>query len=46
MGGGGDDDDDDDGGTEGNGNNGKGNAISRGEASRIVDFVGEERMVS
>jgi len=36
---------DDDGGTDGIGNNGKGNTISRGEASRIVDFVGEERMV-
>ena len=43
MGGG--DDDDDDGGTKGNGNNGNRNAISRGEASRIVNFVKEERMV-
>jgi len=38
--------DDDDGGTDGNGNNGNGNAISREEASRIVDFVKEERMVA
>ena len=29
---------------DGNGNNGNGNAISREEASRIVDLVKEERM--
>jgi hypothetical protein len=38
--------DEDDGGTDGNGNNGNGNAISREEASRIVDFVEEERMAA
>jgi len=32
------------GGTDGNGNDGNRNATSREEASRIVDFVEEERM--
>ena len=45
-GGGGGGNDGDDGGTDGNGNNGNGNAISREEASRIVDFVEEERMAA
>ncbi len=38
--------DGDDGGMDRNGNNGNGNAISREEASRIVDFVEEERMAA
>ena len=46
LGGGGGGNDDDDGGTDGNGNNGNRNAISREEASRIVDFVEEKRMVA
>jgi len=49
IGGGGGGNHNDDGGTDGNGNNGNngnGNAISREEASRIVDFVEKERMAA
>ena len=42
--GGGGGNNDNDGGTDGNGNNRNGNRISREEASRIVNFVEEERM--